>query len=78
MPLAPYFPSTTSPSHLHIPCPPPVPPMPQSPFFEHNPNLSAMMMSWYMAGYYSGLNASSQNPQCFQHNSDRGRQCYHY
>ncbi|GIX87468.1 hypothetical protein CEXT_697621 [Caerostris extrusa] len=63
-------------SHLHIPCPPPVPPMPQSPVFEHNPNLSAMMVSWYMAGYYTGLNASSQNSQCFQHNSGRGRQRY--
>ncbi|GIY33520.1 tudor domain-containing protein [Caerostris darwini] len=66
------------PSHLHIPCPPAVPPMPQSPVFEHNPNLSAMMVSWYMAGYYTGLNASSQNPQCFQHNSGCGRQrCHH-
>ncbi|GIY52556.1 hypothetical protein CDAR_199351, partial [Caerostris darwini] len=36
---------SSDPSHLQIPCPPPVPPMPQSPVFEHNPNLSAMMMS---------------------------------
>ncbi|GIY68811.1 hypothetical protein CEXT_511241 [Caerostris extrusa] len=58
------------PTHSHIPCPP----IPQDPTFAHNPNLSAMMMAWYMAGYYTGLNAP-QNHQSFQYICGHGKQC---
>ncbi|GIY71100.1 hypothetical protein CEXT_372571 [Caerostris extrusa] len=68
----------TPPTHSHIPCPP-LPPIPQDPTFAHNPNLSAMMMAWYIAGYYTGyythcLN-TSQNHQSFQYNCGHGKQC---
>ncbi|GIY84105.1 hypothetical protein CDAR_377711, partial [Caerostris darwini] len=73
MPPVSYYAPSAPFTHSHIPCPP-LPPIPQDPIFAHNPNLSAMMMAWYMAGYYTGLNAS-QSHQCFRYNCGHGKQC---
>jgi len=46
--------------------PPPAPPIPQCTEVTQNPALNAMLTSWYMAGYYTGIHQAQKN-KCQTH-----------
>jgi len=54
--------------------PPPAPPMPQCPTVARDPALTAMLVSWYMAGYYTGLHQNQKSSHC----SMTPKHCYDY
>ncbi|GIY14122.1 hypothetical protein CDAR_39201 [Caerostris darwini] len=64
----PYMPP---PTQSHIVCPK-LPHMLQNSACAIDPHLCAMMMDYYKAGYYAGLNAATQNPNYFNHDCGHG------
>lgn len=58
-------------NNYHLLPPPPTPPMP--PMLDDSvadPDLSAMLMSWYMSGYYTGLYQGRRQTKSHQHKNN--------
>ncbi|KAG8191199.1 hypothetical protein JTE90_011882 [Oedothorax gibbosus] len=57
---------------------PPVPPMPQCSSIANNSSLSNLLISWYMAGYYTGLHQNQKGSSCSQRCCSHSNQCCHH